>query len=248
MNPTDLTAGPLVVALGVAVLAGVVSFASPCVLPLVPGFLGYVTGLSDQPLAQRQRGRMIFGTLLFVLGFSTVFIIGAGIVAAASLTLQEHQSVLLRISGAVVIVTALLSLGLGRSWSLTPRWRPSTGLGGAPLLGVAFGIGWGPCQGPTLAAILAMAAPLSAQSGTVSRGIALAIAYCLGLGLPFLAMAAGYERASRASDWLRRHRRPVQLTGGIMLLTVGTLMLGGLWEPVITWFQSRLIANFTTVI
>lgn len=248
MNPTDLTAAPVLVALGVAVLAGVVSFASPCVLPLVPGFLGYVTGLSDQRLADRHRGRMVLGTLLFVLGFSSVFIVGAGIVAAASLTLQEHQSGLLRISGAVVIVTALISLGVGRSWSVTPRWRPPTGLGGAPLLGVAFGIGWGPCQGPTLAAILAMAAPLSAQSGTVSRGIALAIAYCLGLGLPFLAMAAGYERASRASDWLRRHRRPIRLTGGIILLTVGVLMLGGLWEPVIRWLQSRLINNFQTII
>ena len=93
-----------------------------------------------------------------------------------------------------------------------------------------------------------MAAPLSAQSGTVTRGVALALAYCLGLGLPFLAMAAGYERASRASEWLRRHRRPIRLTGAIVLLTVGTLMLGGLWEPVITWLQSRLINNFQTVI
>lgn len=248
MNPADLTTGPFLIALGVAVLAGFVSFASPCILPLVPGFLGYVTGLTDQPLGQRGRGRTVLGALLFVLGFSTVFIVGAGIVAAASLTLQEHQSVLLRISGAVVILTALLFLGVGTSWSAAPRWRPRTGLAGAPLLGVAFGIGWGPCQGPTLAAILAMAAPLSATSGTVNRGIALAIGYCLGLGLPFLAMAAGFERASRASNWLREHRRAIQLTGGIVLLTVGVLMLGGMWEPLITWLQSRLINNFRTII
>ncbi|HET7397270.1 MAG TPA: cytochrome c biogenesis protein CcdA [Intrasporangium sp.] len=244
----ELTNGSVVVAALVALAAGFVSFASPCVLPLVPGFLGYVTGLSDVALERRSRGRLVLGALLFVLGFSVVFLLGAGIVSAVGVSLRGNQTVLLRVGGVVVILSALALLGLGRGWSVQPSWRPAAGLAGAPLLGAVFGLGWLPCQGPTLAAILAMAAPLSAESGTVGRGVLLASFYCAGLGTPFLLMAAAWERAGRASAWLRGHRRAIQLGGGLLLLAVGVLLVTGLWQTVITILQTRLISTFRTVL
>lgn len=244
----DLISAPLLVAVGVSLLAGFVSFASPCVLPLVPGFLGYVTGLSDVALEKRSRYRMVLGALLFVLGFSAVYLVGAVLVSALSLSLIEHQSMLLRVGGALVILMALLFLGVGSGFSRTPSWKPAAGLAGAPLLGVVFGLGWGPCQGPTLASILAMAAPLSAESGTVTRGVVLAAAYCLGLGIPFLLMAAAYEKAGSASRWLREHRLVIQRVGGGVLLLVGVLMVAGLWENVMTWLQAHLVGTFETAI
>ena len=244
----DVASAPLVVALGIALLAGLVSFASPCVLPLVPGFLGYVTGLGDTALEDRSRGRMVLGALLFVLGFSAVYLFGAVIVSSASLRFQEHQGTLLRVGGAVIIVAALMLLGVLSSGSRELSYKPAAGLIGAPLLGVVFGIGWGPCQGPTLAAILALASPLSAEAGTVTRGLTLAAAYCLGLGLPFIAMAAAYERAGRASAWLRAHRVLINRIGGITLLIIGVLMVTGMWESVMAWIQVRLVGGFETAI
>lgn len=245
---TDLVTGSVVVSALVALAAGFVSFASPCVLPLVPGFLGYVTGLSDVALEQRSRGRLVLGAVLFVLGFTTVFLLGAGIVSAASISLREHQSLLMRVGGVVVIVAALVFLGLGKDFSIRPTWKPAAGLAGAPLLGAVFGLGWLPCQGPTLAAILAMAAPLSAESGTIGRGLLLGAFYSIGLGLPFVLMAAAWEKAGRASAWLRRHRKGIQAGGGVVLLVVGLLLVSGLWETVMVFLQTRLVSGFVTVL
>jgi cytochrome c-type biogenesis protein len=245
---TQIATGSLVAAAAVALVAGFVSFASPCVLPLVPGFLGYVTGLSDVSLERRSRGRLVLGAVLFVLGFTAVFLVAAAAVSTVGLAFREHQSALMRIGGAVVLVMGLMFLGLGRSYAAPISWRPRAGLAGAPLLGAAFAIGWSPCMGPTLGAIQAMAAPLSAQSGSISRGLALAAIYSIGLGLPFVLMAALWERAGRASDWLREHRHALQTVGGLMLVAVGLLMVTGVWEDVIVWLQVQLVGGFRVAI
>ncbi len=247
-DASTVASGALPLALAVAVLAGVVSFASPCVLPLVPGFLGYVTGLGDVPLPQRRRRRTVLGALLFVLGFSSVFVATVSAASAVGAVLREQQSLLLRLGGALVVLLALVLLGLGPQREVKLSWKPAAGLAGAPLLGVVFGLGWGPCTGPTLGAILALAAPLGAETGSVARGALLGLAYCLGLGLPFLLAAAGLERAGRASAWLRRHQREVQRFGGTVLLTVGTLMVTGVWEVLLTWVQTALVSGFETAI
>ena len=182
----DLTTGSLLLASAVALAAGLVSFASPCVLPLVPGFLGYVTGLSDESLERRSRGRLVVGALLFVAGFTVVFLIAAAALSAIGVAFREHQSALLRIGGVVVIVMGLLFLGVGKSYAAQLGWRPRAGLLGAPLLGAAFAVGWSPCWGPTLGAIQAMAAPISAEAGSIGRGLILGAVYSIGLGLPFI--------------------------------------------------------------
>ena len=243
-----ITTGALPLAVLVALAAGFVSFASPCVLPLVPGFLGYVTGLSGVSLEQRGRGRLMLGALLFVLGFSIVFIAVAVTVSAAGTLLTEHQSVLMRGGGVVVILMALMFLGSGRLATLHPGWKPAAGLAGAPLLGMVFGLGWAPCTGPTFGAIIALSTALSGDQHLIARGIGLATAYSVGLGLPFLMIAGGYSRAGRASRWLREHYRGIQVAGGALLLVVGLLRVTGLWEIVTTSMQSRLVDQFRTVL
>lgn len=245
---TTITSGALPLAILVAVAAGFVSFASPCVLPLVPGFLGYVTGLSGVSLEQRSRGRLVLGALLFVLGFSAVFIAVAVTVSAAGGLLKEHESLLMRLGGIIVILLALVFLGVGSGRGFAPRWRPAAGLAGAPLLGMVFGLGWAPCTGPTFGAIIALSTALSGDQQAIARGVGLATAYSIGLGLPFLLIAGGYARTGRASRWLRGRYRGVQIAGGGLLLVVGLLLVTGLWEIAVISMQSRLVDQFQTVL
>ena len=237
-----VTSGALPLALAVAALAGLVSFASPCVLPLVPGFLGYVSGLTGETAADRSRSRTVLGALLFVLGFIAVFVLGAIFVTTAGRALVEHRTLLMRVGGVVVILMGLVFLGAGSQREAKIRWRPRAGLAGAPVLGAVFALGWAPCTGPTLAAVLVMAT--ATADPQVGRGVALAAAYGIGLGLPFVLIAAGLDRAGRASAWLRRHQRTIQVVGGLMLVVVGVLLLTGVWEDLNRWLQTELVSGF----
>jgi len=225
--------GSMPAALTVALLAGIVSFASPCVLPLVPGYLGYVTGLSGVDLARQRRGRMVAGALLFVLGFTVVFVTTTSTLAGLAGVLVAHSDVVTRAAGVVVIGLGLLFVGWvpGSGRRLQPSWRPAAGLAGAPLLGAVFAVGWTPCIGPTLSAVLFL---VTSEGGGVRRGIVLAVAYCLGLGVPFVLVALGWSRASRLLGALRRHQRAVQVLGGLLLVTVGALMVSGVWTTLVS--------------
>lgn len=232
---TVVTGGSLFFAIGLALAAGVVSFASPCVLPLVPGFLGYVTGLTDE----RRRTRLVSGALLFVLGFTVVLVAVAAAYGWALTLVTEYRSLAMRVGGVVVILLALVYLGFIGQRGIPVRWRPQAGLIGAPLLGAVFAVGTSPCVGPVYGAILSIANPI----GTASpwRGVLLAVFYCVGIGIPFVLIAAGYSRAERASRWLRDHHRGIQLVGGSLMLLVGILMVAGVWEHFVVWVQTQIV-------
>ncbi|WP_130012724.1 cytochrome c biogenesis CcdA family protein [Serinicoccus sediminis] len=246
--------GPLLLAVGVAALAGVVSFASPCVLPLVPGFLGYLGGMAPgRPGAgparpgDAGRGRLLLGALLFVLGFTAVFLLMSVAISGLGLALVQHQGVLLRVAGAVVVVLGMVMIVQpGASWQL--RWRPAAGLAGAPLLGVAFGLGFTACTGPALAAIQTLGTSIVPGEDQVGRAVVLGTAYSLGLGLPFLLVAAGVGWVSVASRWLRDHYLVIQRVGGGLLVVLGLLMLSGVWAGLTAWVQAQLVSNFETVL
>lgn len=237
-----VTSGSLFFAIAIALAAGVVSFASPCVLPLVPGFLGYVTGLTDE----RRRTRLVTGALLFVLGFTVVLVAVAAAYGWAMTLVFEYRSIATRIGGLIVIVLALVYLGFIGQRGIPVRWRPQAGLIGAPLLGAVFAIGTSPCVGPVYGAILGIAN--SAYGASPARGVLLMVFYCLGIGIPFVLIAAGWSRAERASRWLRDHHRGIQLVGGSLMLLVGILMVVGLWEQLIVWLQTQLVGGFQPVI
>lgn len=229
--------GALLVALPVAVLGGLVSFFSPCVLPLVPGYLSYVTGVTGTDLAEARRGRMVAGASLFVLGFTAVFVSSGALFGYFGQTLQENQSVLSKVLGVLMILMGVFFMGL-MPWMTQREFRfhrkPATGLIGAPLLGALFGIGWTPCIGPTLASVLT----LSAQQSSAGRGAILTVAYCLGLGLPFVLAAVAFRKALGAFGWVKRHYVWVMRIGGTMMIVTGLLLLTGVWDRLVQDVQS----------
>jgi cytochrome c-type biogenesis protein len=237
--------GSLLLAVPVALAAGLVSFLSPCVLPLVPGYLGYVTGLSGVDLEQQRRGRLLAGATLFVAGFTVVYVALGWAAGAVGYALQEHSEVLARVLGVLTVVLGLVYLGVVPLVGGERRLdvRPTAGLAGAPLLGAAFGIGWTACTGPTLAAVQALAG----IGGNPGRGALLATAYCLGLGVPFLLVALAYRRALGAIAAVRRHRVLVTRIGGGLLVAVGVLLASGVWSTIMARMQG-VVTGFEPVI
>lgn len=234
--------GQLLVSVPIALLAGLVSFASPCILPLVPGYLGLVGSLVGK---DGSRGRLIAGVSLFIAGFTLVFVLGTAVVGAASSFLLQYADLLVRILGIVLILLGLVFVGqfsfLQRIWK--PRQVKSGGMWAAPVVGVVFALGWTPCSGPTLAAIGA----LTVTTGSAGQGAILGLAYALGLGIPFLLIALGLGWAGGAVAWLRRHIRAVNIAGGAMLIFIGLLMVTGAWNAIMQSLQGW-IASVVTII
>jgi cytochrome c-type biogenesis protein len=245
--------GPLLLAAGLAVLAGAVSFASPCVVPLVPGYLAYLTGLVGVDGNEGDavgRGRVLGAVALFVLGFSVVFTASVVTVLGIADRLFINAVVLQRVGGVVTIAMGLVFIGLVPALQRDLRIHPHSGLGprhllGAPLLGAVFGLGWTPCLGPTLTGVTALA--VGTPGGGLARGVLLVLSYCLGLGTPFLLLALGVRRAISAVAWLRAHVRGVQLAGGALLVVVGLLLVTGLWAELIAVLREP-VAGFETPI
>lgn len=249
--------GPLILAFGLALAAGAVSFASPCCVPLVPGYLAYLAGLvgadalptdGEQVVSRRVRWRVAGAALLFVLGFTVVFLLAVVAVLGMADALLRNELLLQRVGGAITIAMGLVFVGLVPvlQRDIHIRRVPRGGIAAAPVMGAIYGLGWTPCLGPTLTGVIALASGTQVGS-TTARGIVLVLAYCLGLGLPFILLALGATWAVRTAAWLRRHARGIQLFGGAMLVGVGVLLVTGLWAELIGWLRGP-IAGFTTPI
>ena len=220
--------GSMALALPVALVAGLVSFFSPCVVPLLPGYLSYATGLSGVDLENARRGRMVLGSLLFVLGFSFVFVVLGTVSGALGDWLFRYTQQISVALGFFTILLGVAFVGLVPWLQRDVRVHrvPAVGLAAAPLLGVLFGLGWTPCIGPTLSAVQFLAV----NEGTATRGAMLSVAYSLGLGIPFLLAGLAFRRTLGAVKWVRRHQVWVTRIGGMMLIVVGLLLVTGLWD------------------
>ncbi|BBX75005.1 cytochrome c biogenesis protein CcdA [Mycobacterium shinjukuense] len=238
-------AGPLLLALGVCVLAGLVSFASPCVVPLVPGYLSYLAAAVgvDEPARPAARWRVAGSAALFVAGFTTVFVLGSVVVLGMTSTLIGNQLVLQRVGGVLTIVMGLVFVGLVPALQRQARFTPRhwTTVAGAPLLGAVFALGWTPCLGPTLTGVITVAS--ATDGASVARGIVLVIAYCLGLGIPFVLLALGSAWAVAGLRWLRGHTRAIQIFGGALLIAVGAALVTGVWNDVVGWLRDAFVSD-----
>lgn len=244
--------GPFLIGLMAALAAGLVSFASPCVIPLVPGYVSYLSGISgadpengEETHASRRSARARAGgaALLFVLGFTIIFVLGSASIFGIMSVLRLNQQVLTVGGGVIMILMGIAFMGfvpfLQRDTRMAPK-KLATWVG-APVLGGVFALGWTPCLGPTLIGIMSIAA--GTDGITAARGVVMIVAYCLGLGLPFILVALGSVSAMRSVDWLRKHSRQIQFAGGIMMVLVGLALVTGLWDIFISWVQARFITD-----
>ncbi|MFD8879818.1 cytochrome c biogenesis CcdA family protein [Corynebacterium xerosis] len=265
--------GPILLALLAAAAAGLVSFASPCVIPLVPGYVSYLTGISgaagesgaaspsgapsrdDGPRGatavadqKKVRARAGLAALLFVAGFTVIFVLGSVSVFGLVSTLRVEARTLTVVGGVVTIIMGLVFMGMVPALQSDTRMAPKrwTTWLGAPMLGAVFALGWTPCLGPTLTAIISVSA--GTEGLTAARGVALIVAYCMGLGLPFILVALGSARAMKGVDWLRRNSRTIQMVGGAMLVLVGIALVTGLWDMFVNWIQVAFITDTVTPI
>jgi len=232
---STVMSGSLAFAVPIAFAAGVLAFLSPCVLPLAPGYVSYITGLTGAELTEGKKGRVLLGSVLFVLGFSAVFISYGALFGGIGSWLLEYADWINRVLCVVVIVMGLAFMGaipgLQREYRFhrVPKW----GVAGAPLLGLAFGIGWSPCIGPTLTAVQSLAF----SEASAARGAFLSLVYSLGLGLPFILLGLLFTRATRAITFLRRHNLAIMRIGGAMLVLVGILLVTGWWADFTIWLR-----------
>lgn len=235
-----VSGGALWAAVPIAFAAGIVAFLSPCVLPLAPGYISYITGLTGAELAdvKGKRGQVLTGSLLFVLGFSVVFVSYGALFGSAGSFLLQYADVINRVLGVLVIVMGLAFIGLipGLQREYKFHKAPKWGVAGAPLLGIVFGIGWSPCIGPTLTAVQSLAF----AEASALRGALLSFVYCLGLGLPFVLLALAFSRMAGAIGWVRRHYVWVMRLGGGMLILVGLLLVTGLWTDFTVWLRVQI--------
>ena len=233
-----VTQGSLLLAIPLAVLAGFVSFASPCVLPLVPGYVGVVTGVTGAELEEHttpSQSKILAGVGLFILGFSVVFISYGALLGYAGEVLLQYQEPIQRVLGVIIIVLGVGFMGAFPWLQREVRWHvsPNLGMWTAPVLGVLFGVGWTPCIGPTLAAVQA----LVFSEGSALRGALLSVAYCIGLGVPFLIIALAFRRMAGTVTWLRQHSVWVLRFGGLTLIAIGLLLVTGLWNEISIWMR-----------